>query len=255
MLDALIADLRSVARSIGARPSFALVIILTLGIGIGANTTIFSAVNSLLLRDPPFRDPDRLVRITSVRGDQEGGGLAVPEFDDLLALPVIESAALYTDQGMYNASGFGSPEELQATITTHDLFRVLGMEPLVGATFPASLDRTRGFGLVISYGLWVRKFGRDPNVIGRTMTLDGADGYTIFGVMPPDFSFPSHSDLYRSSGISANPDYYRRRDARARFVLARLRAGTSIQQARSAVDGLAVRLAREFPATNGGLRF
>jgi putative ABC transport system permease protein len=162
---------------------------------------------------------------------------------------------MYTDQGMYNASGFGTPEELQATITTHDLFRVLGVEPLVGSTFPASFDRTRNFGLVISHGLWVRKFARDPNIVGRTMTLDGAPGYTIYGVMPPAFNFPSHSDLFRSSGISPNPDRYASRDARERYVLARLRDGARVEEAQSALDTLAERLAREFPATNGGLRF
>jgi putative ABC transport system permease protein len=255
MNDSLRGDLRYACRTLVKRPAFPLLVILTLGLGIGANTAIFSAVNSLLLRDPPFRDPDRLVRITSVRGEEDGGGLAVPELDDLRALPIIESAAMYTDQGMYNASGFGTPEELQATITTHDLFRVLGVEPLVGGTFPSTFDRTRNFGLVISNGLWVRKFGRDPNIVGRTMTLDGAPGYTIYGVMPPGFNFPSHSDLFRSSGISANPEYYRRRDARERYVLARLRADVSAGQAQGAVDALAARLASEFPLTNAGLQF
>jgi putative ABC transport system permease protein len=255
MNHSILDDLRYAFRTLLKRPAFSLIVILTLGLGIGANTAIFSAVNSLLLRDPPFRDPDRLVRITSVRGEEDGGGLAVPELDDLRTLPIIESAAMYTDQGMYNASGFGTPEELQATITTHDLFRVLGVEPLVGTTFPAAFDRTRNFGLVISHGLWVRKFGRDPNIVGRTMTLDGAPGYTIYGVMPPAFNFPSHSDLFRSSGISANPDFYKRRDPRERYVLARLRAGVHVEEAQSAIDTLAERLAREFPATNGGLGF
>jgi hypothetical protein len=98
-------------------------------------------VHGLLLRPAPFKDPERLVRVTTVRGEEEGT-VAMPEFDDLRALPVVESAALYTDQGMYNASGFATPEELQATITTHVLFRVLGVEPLVGSTFPAAFDRT-----------------------------------------------------------------------------------------------------------------
>jgi putative ABC transport system permease protein len=251
----MLADLRYAVRGLLKRPAFSVLVVLTLGLGIGATTAVFSAVNSLLLRDPPFNDPERLVRITAARGDADGGPLAVPELDDLVALPVIESAAMYTDQGMYNASGFGTPEELQATITTHNLFRVLGVEPLIGSTFPATFDRTRNFGLVISHGLWVRKFARDPNIVGRTMTLDGAPGYTIYGVMPPEFAFPSHSDLFRSAGIAASAAEYRRRDVRNRFVLARLRLGVSLEQARSAIDALASRLAREFPATNGGLAF
>ena len=255
MGDSIWGDLRHAGRTLSRRPGFTALVVTTLALGIGANTAIFSAVNSLVLRDPPFRDPEQLVRITSVRGDEDGGALAVPELGDLLALPVIDDAAMYTDQGMYNASGFGTPEELQATITTHNLFRVLGIEPLVGSTFAPALDRSRGFGLVISYGLWQRKFGGDPNIVGRTMTLDGAPGYTIHGVMPPSFAFPTQSDLYRSSGISADPKYYERRDARDRLVLARLAPGTTIAQARDAIDGLAARLAREFPTSNAGLGF
>ncbi|MYD72154.1 MAG: hypothetical protein F4W89_15635 [Acidobacteria bacterium] len=248
-------DVRDSIRSLAKRPAFAAVAVLSLALGIGANAAVFSAINSLLLRDPPFREPDRLVRVTSVRGDADGGALAVPELDDLLALPVIEDAAMYTDQGMYNASGFGTPEELQATITTHNLFRLLGIEPLVGSTFPASFDRTRSFGLVISHGLWVRKFNRNPNIVGRSMTLDGAPGYTIYGVMPPAFNFPSHSDLFRSAGIAPDPQSYRRRDVRERYVLARLAPGVGLERARDAIDDLARRLEREFPATNAGLGF
>jgi hypothetical protein len=153
MSESILADLRYAVRALLKRPGFSLLVVLTLGLGIGANTAIFSTVNSLLLRDPPFADPSRLVRITSARGDEAGGPLSVPELDDLLALPVIESAAMYTDQGMYNASGFGTPKELQATITSHNLFRVPGVEPLVGSTFPSTFDRSRNFGLVISHGL------------------------------------------------------------------------------------------------------
>jgi putative ABC transport system permease protein len=247
-------DVQGAVRLVRRNPGTSLVIVLTLGLGIGANAAIFSAVHALLLRPSPFADPERLVRIASIRGDEEGP-LSVPELDDLKALPAIVDAAMYTDQGMYNASGFGTPEELPATITTYNLFSVLGVELLVGSTFPAHYDRSRQFGLVISHGLWTRRFGRDPNVVGRTMTLDGAPGYVIHGVLPAGFNFPSHSDVFRSSGIAADPKSYERRDIRARLVLARLAPGISVEQARSAIDVLARRLEREFPQTNAGLRF
>jgi putative ABC transport system permease protein len=250
----LLQDLQGAVRLLRRNPASSLIIVVTLGLAIGANAAIFSAVHALLLRPSPFVDPERLVRIASVRGEEEGP-LAVPELDDLKALPVIVDAAMYTDQGMYNASGFGTPEELPATITTHNLFRVLGVEPIVGSTFPGHYDRSRQFGLVISHGLWTRRFGRDPNIVGQTMTLDGAPGYVIHGVLPAGFNFPSHSDLFRSSGIAADPKYYERRDSRNRLVLARLAPGVSIEQARGAVDALARRLEREYPATNAGLRF
>ena len=254
-MDTLVADIRLALRGMARRPGLTLVVVLTLALGTGANAAIFSAVDGLLLRQPPFRAPQELVRITASRGDEAGGNLSTPELDDLRALPQIAAAAMYTDQGMYNASGFGTPEELQATITTHDLFEVLGVAPALGSTFPATLDRSRGFGLVISHGLWVRKFGRDPNVVGRTMTLDGAPGYTIHGVMPEGFNFPSHSDLFRSSGISANSQYYADRAMRDRVVLARLAPGVGVGEARAAIDVLAQRLEREFPATHAGVRY
>jgi len=255
MVETLLADLRSARRSLAARPAFALVVVLTLGLGLGATTAIYSAVHALLLRPLPFADPDRLVRITSVRGGEDGM-LNVPEQDDLLALSnVIADVALYTDQGMYNASGFGAPEELPATITTHNLFRVLGVGTQVGSTFPADADRSRRFDLVISHGLWTRRFGQDPNIIGRTMTLDGAPGYYIHGVLPEGVNFPVGSDLFRSSGISPAGEFYQRRDVRQRMALARLKPGVSIAQAQSALDVLAARLAAEFPASNAGLGF
>ena len=253
-MPALLQDLRGAIRLVRRNRGSSFIIVLTLGLAIGANAAIFSAVQALLLRPSPFEDPDRLVRIASVRGEEEGP-LSVPELDDLKALPIIADAAMYTDQGMYNASGFGTPEELPATITTHNLFRVLGVELLVGSTFPAHYDRSRQFGLVISHGLWTRRFGRDPNIVGRTMTLDGAPGYIIHGVLPAGFNFPSHSDLFRSSGIAADPKSYERRDLRSRLVLARLAPDVSVEQARSAVDTMARRLEREFPQTNAGLRF
>ena len=249
------ADLRHAWRGILARPGFSLIVVLTLALGIGANTAIFSAVNALLLRPLPFADPDRLVRITSTRGGEDGF-LNVPEQDDIRALShIVKDIALYTDQGMYNASGFGAPEELPATITTHNLFSVLGFSPLVGSTFPGDADRSRRFELVISHGLWTRRFGQDPDIVGRTMTLDGAPGYYIHGVLPPGLNFPVNADLFRSAGIAEAGPTYQRRDLRGRMGLARLQDGVSIAQAQSELDALARRLAQAFPATNSGLGF
>jgi len=251
----LLSDIRYAWRGVLARPGYAVIVILTLGLGLGATAAIFSAVNALLLRPFPFVDPDRLIRITSLRGGEDGL-LTVPEQDDIRSLAhVIEDVALYTDQGMYNASGFGAPEELPATITTHNLFRVLGMAPAVGTVFPAEADRSRRFDLVISHALWTRRFNQDPNIVGRTMTLDGAPGYIIHGVLPAGVNFPTSSDLFRSSGIGEAGAFYQRRDLRQRYGLARLKPGVSVAQAQAALDTLAARLAQDFPASNAGLGF
>lgn len=249
----LLGDLRYAWRGIRARPGYAAIVILTLGLGLGATAAIFSAVNALLLRPLPFVDPDRLIRITSIRGGEDGM-LTVPEQDDIRALDqVIEEIALYTDQAMYNASGFGAPEELPATIGTHNLFRVLGIMPAVGSVFPAEADRSRRFELVISHALWTRRFGQDPGIVGRTMTLDGAPGYYIHGVLPEGVNFPANADLFRSSGIGEAGAFYQRRDLRQRFGLARLKAGVSVREAQAALDTLAARLARDYPASNAGV--
>jgi predicted permease len=251
----LLADLRYAGRMLVARPGFALLIVVTLGVGIGANSAIFTIVHALLLQPFPFKDPDRLVRVATLKGGEEGP-LAIPELDDLQALSqVVEAVAGYTDQGLYNASGFGAPEELQATITTHNLFAVLGAAPLVGNTWPKHYDRSRQFALLISHGLWTRRFAQDPDIVGKTMTLDGAPGYVIHGVVPPEINFPSHSDLFRSSGIAADPKSYERRDLRQRLALVRLKPGVSVEQARDAIGALARRLERDFPATNSGIGF
>jgi putative ABC transport system permease protein len=251
----VIEDLRHALRALAARPGFALVIVSTLGLGLGANVAIFSAVHALLLRPFPFKNPDELVRISTMRGGEEGL-LSVPEQDDLAALTdVIADIALYTDLGMYNASGFGAPEELPATIATANLWRVLGVDPIIGSMYPPETDRTRRFELVISHELWTRRFGQDRNIVGRTMTLDGAPGYTIHGVLPPGVNFPSRSDLFRSSGISADPKSYERRDLRARMAIARLGSGVTVQTARARIEALGARLGRDFPQTNAGLQF
>ena len=131
-----------------------------------------------------------------------------PELRDVAGLAeVFEEVAAYTDQGQYNASGDGPPEELAATITTHNIFHVLGVEPALGRTWPDSYDRSRHFSVVVSDGLWQRRFARDAGVRTRTMTLDGAEGYEITGVAPPQLTFPTRSDLFRSIGIAALAAY------------------------------------------------
>src|SRR3954470_14590405 len=127
------------------------------------------------LRPLPYRDADRLVRIGSVKGGDEGT-MMFAELRDVAAMrDIFKDVAAYTNQGQYNASGSGPPEELPSTITTHNIFHVLGMTPVLGRTWPDAYDRSRHFSVVISDGLWQWRFGRDP-VLTKTMTLDGADG-------------------------------------------------------------------------------
>jgi predicted permease len=179
--------------------------------------------------------------------------LSRPEIEDLRGLGVFEDVAAYTDLGLYNASGEGRPEELPSTITTHNLFSVLGVPLQLGGTWPRQADDSRGFNLVISHGLWQRRFGGDPAVVGRTMTLDGAPGYLILGVAAKGFAFPANADLYRSIGINARPESYHDRSIRGTWALGRLRRGVTVARARAEVEALGRRLENDFPATNTGL--
>jgi putative ABC transport system permease protein len=251
----LFLDVRQSLRGLAARPWLTVVIVLTLALGIGANAAVFSVIDALLLRPLRYKDPDRLVRIGSVLGGDDGT-MSYPELRDVTELSdVFEDVAAYTDQGQYNASGNGPPEELAATITTHNIFRVLGTAPVIGGTWPDGYDRSRHFSVVISDGLWTRRFGRDPNVRRRTMTLDGAEGYEIVGVAPPNLTFPTRSNLFRSIGIAADLAAYERRDRRYVWFVARMRGGVTYAQAQGALDRLAAELERTYPASNTGIRF
>jgi putative ABC transport system permease protein len=253
----LLQDVRFAWRDAVARPWFTAAIVVTLALGIGANAAVFSIVDALLLRPLPFYQPDRLVRIASALGGGDAGALTFPEWRDVSSLgDVFAGVAAYTDLGQYNASGDGGPpDELASTITTHNLFEVLGTPLKLGRTWPASYDATRHFSVVISDGLWTRRFGRDPDVLHKTMTLDGADGYEIVGVAPPGLTFPSKSDLFRSSGINPDPVFYERRTTRYIWLVARLRPSVSFEQAQGALDRLAARLEASYPDSNRGIRF
>lgn len=247
-------DLRAVLRSLRRDWRFALPAMLTLAVGIGPNTAIFSAVQGLLLAPVPFAEPGRLLHLAAERGGV-ATAFSFRELEDMRAATraVFSGIAGYTDQGQYNASGEGRPEELVSTITTHDLFSVLGVAPRAGAAWTDTEDRTRGFNVVISHGLWQRRFGGATDIVGRTMTLDGSPGYTILGVMPPGFAFPLRADLYRSHGIAPEPEAYEDRSDRNLWGVARLRDGVTLAQASAALAEAARRIERDFPATNTGI--
>src|SRR5919109_405615 len=163
-METLWQDLRYGARTLIKKPGFTLIVALTLTLGIGANTAIFSFVNALLLRPLPHCDADRLVRIATLRGKEEGR-LSMLELKDLRErTQVFESAAPYVPGAQYNYSGDGPPEELAAVLVSRDLFNTLGVPLLHGGLWPETYDRERNFGVILTYDLWRRRFGGDPNV-------------------------------------------------------------------------------------------
>jgi predicted permease len=240
-------------RQLKRAPGFGLAIVLTLALGIGANTAIFSFVHALLVRPFPFPDPDRLVEVHAWNGSDKGR-LSLQEAADLNERArLFEGFAAYRDSGYnyggdYSGGDGGPAEHIVITMATSNLFRVLGAEPAVGTTWPVVDDRSRCFDIVLTNDLWKRRFRSDPNIIGKQVLMDGFPN-TVTGVAAPGITFPHREGLFRW-GISSNPQSYAERHRRNAWVVGRLRRSMTIEQGRAEVAAIGERLAAEFPATN-----
>jgi putative ABC transport system permease protein len=252
-LDFLRSSLRAAFRQIRTQPGVTASVVVTLALAIGANTAIFSFVNALLLKPFPFRDPDRLVEIYSVRGGQRGK-LSMREVVDLRErLGSLESIAAHTGSAggyNYSGSGQGKPEEWRAILTTGNLMSVLGIPLALGGPWPEHSNRDRDFRVILSHAVWQRSFGGRADVIGKTITLDHAPGYVVHGVAAPGLDFPQGVEVYRSIGGYTN--YVDRADRNV-VAIARMKPGVSVSQLQAELDNLGARLASEYPTSNSGL--
>jgi hypothetical protein len=248
MMETILNDFRYAVRSLSKRPAFTFVVVLTFALGIGANTATFSFINALLLSEPPYKDADRLVRVTSQRGS-ETGRLSILEVYDLK-----DQAGLFEDfasirNTQYNVTEGGPPEALRALVCTWNAFELLGVKPYLGDTWPQSHERQRIFNIVLGYDVWQSHFGGDMSIVGKAIALDGAP-YEVLGVMPPGFNFPLDAQLYRR----VPPGDFDSRNIRDSAVIARLRPGVTLTQAQAELDGIAETLERTYPDTNTGLQ-
>ncbi|HET7374126.1 MAG TPA: ABC transporter permease [Gemmatimonadaceae bacterium] len=251
-------DVRFALRTLRRAPGFASVAVLTIALGIGASTAIFSVVNATLWHPLPYPQPERLVRIE----DDLAGvgardvGMSVPEWQDLERSGVFEyvSPTWFDDN---NLTGLARAQRVGLLIVAPNYFALLGVKPQLGVTFDPG-DATPGFNeqAVISDGLWKRAFGGDRNVIGRVVQLD-SDSYRIVGVMPPGFQAPGRTREERSTevwpafgftGAPLNPATVHRRASLFPNAIARLEPGLSIVEAQRRVDALVGTLRRQFPA-------
>jgi len=242
-------DLQHAIRSLRKRPAFSAIGIATLALGIGANATIFTFVNTLLLQPLPFPDAERLVRIQSVRG-QESGKLMVREWEEMEREPNLfqDVGGYYLSQ--YNMAEGGPPLAARATMTTSSLFRVLGAKFAVGGAWPDGAHRVRTPVVVLEYGVWQQRFGSDRSIVGKSILLDGAP-YQVAGVTAPGFQYPARQELYRAAWLTHDQNKF----SRSLFVVGKLKAGVSLSEAQSRLDAFAERMDREFPDTNRGIRF
>src|SRR5918911_947108 len=234
-------DVRYGFRMLWKNPGFTLVVVLTLALGIGANTAIFSVLDAVLLRPLPFPHPEQIVLVRDdLTGRQmENVGMSVPELKDLQqSTDVFEEVA-----GVWpvdaNLTGSDRPERVELLAVNANYFSLLGASARLGRVFGPQ-DYAEGFaeGVVISDGLWRRLFGADPNVLGRRVYLD-TDAYTIVGVMPPGFRHPGQTlrndvEIWATAGFTANPFNNPKRGQRILpGAIARLKPGVSVVQAQA----------------------
>jgi putative ABC transport system permease protein len=257
----LVQDLRYGLRILSKSPGFTAVAVLTLALGIGANTAIFSIVNSVLLRPLPFPHPSQLVRLKEkdMRGDLAGGVLAstsYPDFFDWRAQNhVFENMAAFRHAG-YTLTGAGTPLHIDAEIVTADFFSVLAVAPSLGRGFRR--EEEKGWFAVLSHELWQSKYAADPEILGKSITLAGKP-YTVVGVTAAGFRFPMQSSqpqLWTTLGEDAqaaagDKPATAERGQHMLDVLGRLKSGVNLTQAQAEMNLIAEALANEYPNDNG----
>ncbi len=253
-MDALLQDVRYGLRMLWGKPTFALVAILTLALGVGANTAIFSIVYAVLLRPLPYRDSANLVKITF---NNPGVGLrdvpfSVPEFEDLKnRAGVFEEVSVIWPVSA-NVTGGKQPQRIELMVTSPNYFSMLGATPQIGRLYGRQ-DFAIGFApsVVISDGLWRRSFGGDPNVLGQTLRIDN-DPYTIVGVLPPGFRHPGATvsgdvEIWGTAGFGDDP--FPKPQRKLRFLpgaIGRLKRGLTIEQAQARLTAMSSESRRDF---------
>lgn len=246
-MDSLFQDIRFALRILRKSPGFTLVAALTLAIGIGANTAMFSVVNSVLLRPLPFADPDQIVSIWQKLPQEDRVSFSPPEFQDWQQqTQVFESLAATTGNG-FTLTGRGDPAMIFGLMATPSLFQVLGVTPMLGRTFsPDEGFAGRDHVVLLSYGLWKEQFGGDPNILSQSIMLNG-EAYTVVGVMGPEFVYPA--PRYRLLvPIALNGGVFQKfRDAHLLRVIGRLKSGVTEPRLQAELDIVGRRIAERDP--------
>lgn len=253
MLESIWQDLRFAVRTLRKNPAFTIVAVLTLALGIGANTAIFSVVNTVLLKPLPFKDSNRLVIVweTNREKGRQSDQVSSGNFADWQNQnQAFEDSAAYFNW-TNNLTGLDYPERLKSALVTGSFFQTLGANAALGRTLqPDDAQTDHDSVAVLSDGLWKRRFGAAPEIVGKTITLNRTD-IVVVGVMPPDFRFPEkNTDLWLP--FTLTPSHLEDRAGKFLKVVARLKLGIDIKQAQVDLDIIAGRLEQHYPATNTG---
>lgn len=245
-MEILLRNLRYALRALAKSPGFTAVAILTLALGIGANTAIFSVVNSVLLQPLSYPEPDRLVELEGTSADGNSDATSIPKFNAWHdQTQVFDSVAAYDFEGPgINLTGDDRPEQLKGIRVSKDYFRVFGAPMTLGRTFSADEDRPGGPAVaVISNGLWRSRYGSDPGIINRTIDL-GGESYSVIGVLGPTFTSDPSSDIWlplKPDPNSVDQGHYLR-------ATARLKPGITLARAQAAMKLAAEQFKRKFPS-------
>ena len=248
-------DIRYAIRGLVRNPGFALVTVVTLALGIGANSAIFSVVNTVLLKPLPYRNPSGLVKVwtrfTGIGLPNDQNWFSPPEFRDLSEQNRSFSAVSVLSPSTFNLGlGGGNPQSVTGAAVSPALFAILGINPRLGRTFlPEEAQQGRDRVVILGYGLWQRGFGGDPQVIGKEVIIDGR-GCQIIGVMPKGFDYPSPSELWMPQVFVPADFAPDNRGNHGYEVLARLKPGVSLAEARQAMAALSksiIEQHREYP--------
>jgi putative ABC transport system permease protein len=250
-------DVRYGLRMLAKSRGFSAVVVLTLALGIGANTAIFSVVSAVLLRPLPFPEPDGLVDLLRVdsRTGEKSRAQSYPDFADLRAQSTSFEAVAAYDQGSATMTGTGDPIHLNTGIFSADMSRVLRVPPIIGREFTAAEDKPGTHVALLSYRLWKTRFGGDKKVTEKQIVLDGTP-YTVAGVMPDDFQFPLDSqpvDLWTTIAVEGAKSQAER-GSHFLGVIGRLRSGTTLAAASAEAAEISSRLGKQYQDTNSRWR-
>ena len=256
-LEESLQDLRYGARVLGKNPGFTLVAILTLALGIGANTAIFSVVNGVLLNPLPYPHPEQLVTVHESKPNFEFGSISYPNFRDWQRDNRSFSSMAIARRINFSLTGVGEAEQVRARFISSDFFSTVGVNPVLGRDFAPGEDEIGAAPIaLISAGFWKRKFASSPDVLGKSLTLDGRN-YTVVGVVPANFDLFLKSfqlaEIYVPIGQWNNPMLPKRGAGLGVHGIARLKPGVSIEQARADMSEVSRNLAAAFPDDNKGV--
>jgi len=246
-------DLRYALRQLRKSPGFTLIAVLTLALGIGANTAIFSVINAVLLRPLPYPDADRIVTLSESTPSQPEISVSWQNFLDWKAESTVFESLSVGRRESFNLSGVEGrgPERVSGFVVTAPFFKVIGLNPQIGRTFTEEEDRAGGQRLaVISDALWERAFNRDPAVLGREINLHN-QLFTVLGVMPSEMTSPSGTDVWLP--LMRRVPGWTRAMHPSLFAWGKLRTGITVEQARTQMKGIAASLEKRYYADNAGI--